>query len=206
MTAKLGRPARQCLEDRRSAPCNSLVFFVLDLSLVLSQLFFCVCHFKWPMPIPHNYYIYSSYFDTLGCRGISLWSVSKEWSKKGAVEGGAKIKALSAALSSRVTQPSQCSNPDFLSYELSTWSGYTAMKNDQSHELLWTQDSFMTLVFHLHRLNGTRSIWSDLLWSCWRSGAIKKPWPPADQVGSAQWVSNEQWSSGKISFWCNNNL
>ena len=45
-----------------------------------------------------------------------------------------------------------------------------------------------------------------LLWSCWRSGAIKKPWPPADQVGSSQWVSNEQWSSGKISFWCNNNL
>ena len=24
MTAKLGRRARQCLEDRRSAPCNSL--------------------------------------------------------------------------------------------------------------------------------------------------------------------------------------
>ena len=205
MTAKLERPARQCLEDRRSAPCNSLVFFVLDLSLVLSQLLFCVCHFKWPMPIPHhNYYIYSSYFDTLGFRGISLWSVSKEWSKKGAVEGGAKIKALSAALS--MIQPSQWSNPDFLSYELSTWSGHTAMKNDQSHELLSTQDSFMTLVFHLHRLNGTRSIWSGLLWSCWRSGAIKKPWPPADQVGSAQWVSNEQWSSGKISFWCNNNL
>ena len=110
MTAKLERPARQCLEDRRSAPCNSLVFFVL------SQLLFCVWHFKWPMPIPHNYYIYSLYFDTLGFRGISLWSVSKwlEWSKKGAVEGGAKIKALSAALSSRVTRPSHCSNPDFL--------------------------------------------------------------------------------------------
>ena len=134
MTAKLERPARQCLEDRRSAPCNSLVFFVLDLSLVLSQSLFCVCHFKWPIPIPHNYYIYSSYFDTLGFRGISLWSVSKEWSKKGAVEGGAKIKALSAALS--MIQPSQWSNPDFLTYELSTWSGYTAMKNDQSHELL----------------------------------------------------------------------
>ena len=179
MTAKLERPARQCLEDRRSAPCNSLVFFVLDLSLVLSQSLFCVCHFKWPMPIPHNYYIYSSYFDTLGFRGISLWSVSKEWSKKGAVEGGAKIKALSAALSSRVTRPSHCSNPDFLTYELSTWSGYTAMKNDQSHELLSTQDSFMTLVFQLHpALNGTRSIWSGLLWSSWRSGAIKKPWPP----------------------------
>ena len=171
MTAKLERPARQCLEDRRSAPCNSLVFFVL------SQLLFCVWHFKWPMPIPHNYYIYSLYFDTLGFRGISLWSVSKwlEWSKKGAVEGGAKIKAVSAV---SMIQPSQWSNPDFLSYELSTWSGYTAMKNDQSHELLSTQDYFMTLVFHLHPLNGTRSIWSDLLWSCWRSGAIKKPWPP----------------------------
>ena len=156
MTAKLERPARQCLEDRRSAPCNSLVFFVLDLSLVLSQLLFCVCHFEWPSPISHNYHIYSSYFDTLGFRGISLWSVSKwlEWSKKGAVEGGAKIKALSAALS--MIQPSQWSNPDFLSYELSTWSGYTAMKNDQSHELLWTQDSFMTLVFHLHRRSMAR--------------------------------------------------
>ena len=179
MTAKLGRPARQCLEDRRSTPCNPLVFFVLDLSQVLSQLLFCVCHFEWPRPMSHNYYIYSSYFDTLYFRDILLWSVSKwlEWSKKDAVEGGVKIKALSAALSSRVTRPSQCSNPDFLTYELSTWSGYTAMYNDQSHELLRTQDSFMTLVFHLHLLNGTRSIWSALLWSSWRSRAIKKQWP-----------------------------
>ena len=172
MTAKLERPARQCLEDRRSAPCNPLVLFVLDLSLVLSQLLFCVCYFEWP--IPHNYYIYSSYFDSLGFTGISLWSVSKwlEWSKKGAVEGGAKIKALSAALSSRVTRPSHCSNPDFLitSSPPNQVTLPCTMINLMSYSGLRTLS--WLLFSQLHPLNGTRSIWSDLLWSCWRSGAI----------------------------------
>ena len=200
MTAKLERPARQCLEDRRSAPCNSLVFFVL------SQLLFCVWHFKWPMPIPHNYYIYSLYFDTLGFRGISLWSVSKwlEWSKKGAVEGGAKIKAVSAV---SMIQPSQWSNPDFLSYELSTWSGYTAMKNDQSHELC-TQHAGL---FHDSCFPSPPAQWHAfylirLALVMLEKRSNQEAVTTADQVGSAQWVSNEQWSSGKISFWCNNNL
>ena len=199
MTAKLERPARQCLEDRRSAPCNSLVFFVLDLSLVLSQLLFCVCHFKWPMPIPHNYYIYSSYFDTLGFRGISLWSVSKwlEWSKIGAVEGGAKVKALSAALSMK--QPPQWSNPDFLSYELSTWSGYTAMKNDQSHELC-TQHAGL---FHDSCFPSPPAQWHAfylirlalvILEKRSNQEAVTTRWPSRTSPVSQQWAM-EQWKN-----------
>ena len=185
---------------RRQKKCSVQLLSVLCPWFVSSplQLVFCVCHFEWPRPMSHNYYIYSSYFDTLCFRGILLWSVSKwlEWSKKDAVEGGVKIKALSAALSSRVTRPSQCSNPDFLTYELSTWSGYTAMYNDQSHELL------RTLSWLLFSISTRRSMapvlfdqpCSGHLGEAEQSRSRDHCWPSRISPVSQQWAM-KQWKN-----------
>ena len=150
-----------------------------------------------PLAMFHNYYIYSSYFDTLCFRGILLWSVSKwlEWSKKGAVEGGAKIKALSAALSSRVTRPSQCSNPDFRTYELSTWSGYTAVYNDQSQELLRT---LSWLLFSISTRSMARVLFDQPctghVGEAEQSRSSDRRWPSRISPVSQQWAM-EQWKN-----------